>query len=64
MHVTGGQARRGTLVLVVVALLAFAATLISARMIGLSTAEPSHRMRLDHDILSEPVIARLLILKL
>lgn len=33
------------LVLVVCALLAFAATLIAARAIGLSTAEPSHRMR-------------------
>lgn len=33
------------LVLVVCALLAFAVTLIAARAIGLSTAEPSHRMR-------------------
>lgn len=37
--------RLGTLVMTICALLAFGLALIAARAIGLSTAEPSHRMR-------------------
>lgn len=40
-----GRAPSGLIVLAICALLAFAVTLIAARAIGLSTAEPSHRMR-------------------